>query len=245
MRLLTIRAAATAFCAVALVTLPDVASAGVVVAASGPSAGEYPVGRNIGDSERIVLRAGDTITVLDGSATRVLRGAGTFSLGESAAANRRDTFAVLTERRSARRVRTGAVRAAADGAPVHSPNLWYVDVARSGTMCLADSDRVRLWRLAIDDPATFTIDTAEGGASQTVSFAAGEMLAPWDTQALPVTAGRTYRLSDGDRADASELRFVVLDEVADEPEALAQQLIANGCMTQLELLSSAMMPAES
>ena len=88
MRLLTMRAAATAFCAAALAALPAIASAGVVVSSSGPSAGTFPVGRTISNDERIVLRAGDTLTVLDGNATRVLRGAGTYSLGQSPSAVR-------------------------------------------------------------------------------------------------------------------------------------------------------------
>ena len=181
MRLLTMRAASTAFCAAALVSLPAIASAGVVVSSSGPSAGAFPVGRTISDDERIVLRAGDTLTVLDGNATRVLRGAGTYSLGQSASANRRDAFAVLTERRSARRVRTGAVRAANDGTPVRSPNLWYVDVDRSGTMCLADTERVRLWRRATDEPATYRISAVDSGASISPSAKLTAWLSPLST----------------------------------------------------------------
>ena len=83
----------------------------------------------------------------------------------------------------------------------------------------------------------------DSGESQAVSFAEGEMLAPWNTRALPVAAGSAYRLT-GDGA-ASELRFVILDDIAEDPEALARQLIENGCSAQLELLSSAMMPVES
>ncbi len=40
------------------------------------------------------------------------------------------------------------------------------------------------------------------------------------------------------------LRFVVLDTIAEEPEDLAEQLIENGCTTQLELLSTATMVTE-
>ena len=42
----------------------------------------------------------------------------------------------------------------------------------------------------------------------------------------------------------SELSFVVLPSVAEEPEDLAEQLIENGCEKQLELLSTATMIAE-
>lgn len=224
---------------------PTSAAAGVVVSASGPSATSYPVGRKIADDERIVLRAGDTLTVLDGNGTRVLRGAGTHSIGGAAGAgNKRNTFAVLTERRSAQRVRTGAVRAGDGDTPVHAPNLWYIDVDRPGTMCLAETDRVRLWRRNSDGEATYVVSAPEGGKSHTVEFAAGEVLAPWDTGALPLTAGPAYRIASAGAAGSSEVSFVVLTEVAREPQALAEQLIANGCMAQLDVLASATMLAD-
>ena len=238
---------ATLALAVAAVLVPAAASAGVVVSASGPSAGQFPVGKKIGDSERIVLRQGDVLTVLDGQGTRVLRGAGTYSLDQQAGASKRSTFAVLTERRSASRVRTGAVRGDEAG-PVHAPNLWYVDVDRPGKMCLADTERVRLWRKATDGDVSFVVSAAEQGGdnqTQTVTFADGDMLAPWNTRLLPLSPGATYRIASEDGVVVSEMSFAVLGEVAEEPEDLAQQLIENGCEKQLELLSTATMIAES
>lgn len=231
-------------CAAALALPPGAALAGVVVSASGPSAGSYPVGRKLGDDDRIVLRAGDTLTVLDGSGTRVLRGAGTYSLGQTSGAKASSTFAVLTERRSARRARTGAVRAGDLDTPVRSPNLWYVDVAASGPICLAETDRVRLWRRTTDDDATYSVRQAQGSGVETVIFMDGEMLAPWDTRALPVTDGSSYRITQANDASDREITFVVLDSVAEDPETLATQLIENGCTVQLELLSEATLLAE-
>src|SRR5688572_27949279 len=92
-------------------------SAGVVVAASGPSAEHYPVGKKIAGSESIVLPAGVTLSVLDGNGTRVLRGAGTYSLVLPGGPSRRSTLAVLTDRRSARRTGIGASRGEDDGTP--------------------------------------------------------------------------------------------------------------------------------
>ena len=225
--------AALALTAAAYALVPAAASAGVVVSASGPSAGSFPVGKKIGDSERIVLRQGDVLTVLDGQGTRVLRGAGTYSLDQAAGASKRSTFAVLTERRSASRVRTGAVRGD-DTAPVHAPNLWYVDVDRPGKMCLADTDHVRLWRKATEGDVSFMVSAAgQGGGNQTVTFADGDMLAPWNTRLLPVSPGATYRIASEDGVVVSEMSFVVLPAVAEEPEDLAQQLIENGCEKQL------------
>lgn len=239
----TTRIIAAALAAAACAFVPLSASAGVVVASSGPSAGNFPVGKKVTDSERIVLRAGDTLTVLDGNGTRVLRGAGTYSLGERSGPSQRSTFAVLTERRSAQRMRTGAVRGEDDEAPRHAPNLWYVDVARPGTFCLAGTDRVRLWRSSIEGDATYLV-RADGGGSHTVTFADGDMLAPWDTKLLPVSDGAVFHIAGPSGGPDKELNFVVLDAVAEEPEELAAQLIEKGCTSQLEVLSTAMLIAE-
>jgi len=246
MPLPTRRIVVAAIAAAGCLLAPGAVSAGVVVAASGPSAGSFPVGKKIGDSERIVLRAGDTLTVLDGNGTRVLRGAGTYSLNQQAGASQRSTFAVLTERRSAQRVRTGAVRCPegdASCASQLSPSLWYVDVAQPGKFCLAGTERVRLWRASIEGDATYLL-RADGGGSHTVTFADGDSLAPWDTKILPVSNGAVFHIAGPAGGPDKELSFVVLDTVADEPEALAAQLIENGCTRQLELLSEATLIAD-
>ena len=227
--------------ALAAVAVPGAALAGVVVSASGPSAGQFPAGKKIGDSERIVLRAGDSLTVLDGKGTRVLRGAGTYTLAQQAGPSRRSTFAVLTEQRSAARVRTGAVRGEDTGAVLSPTNLWYVDISKPGRTRLASTDRVRLWRGSAEGDASYTVRGASGGG-QTVEFSDGEVLAAWDVVALPVTAGSEYRVSGPD--GNGTMSFVVLPSVPEEPEDLAAELIANGCTRQLEILSSAMMVAE-
>jgi len=237
MPLSTKRIVGAALAVAAFASIPAAAIAGVVVAASGPSASQYTVGKKIGDTERITLRAGDTLTVLDGDGTRVLRGPGTFSLDQQSGASQRNTFAVLTERRSANRMRTGAVRGDGTGTPTHSPNLWYVDVSQPGKVCLAGNERVRLWRNTTEGDATFLL-RADGGGSHTVTFGDGEMLAPWDTSLLPISSGGVYHIA-GPTGPDQELTVVVLDAVAEDPEALAAQLIENGCTNQLELLSTA------
>src|SRR3990167_280679 len=161
---------AAMLCVAILAVAPVAAEAGVVVSASGPSAGAFPGGRKIGEEERIVLRAGDALTVLDGKGTRVLRGAGTYTLSQQSAASASGAFAVLTRQRSATRVRTGAVRGddEAEGQATR-PNLWYVDVAAPGTMCLPGGG-VRLWRADSTEFATYTVTAAAGGKAARVVF---------------------------------------------------------------------------
>ena len=220
--------------------LPAAALAGVVVSASGPSAGNFPAGKRIGNSERIVLQAGDTLTVLDGKGTRVLRGRGTYTLDQQAGPSRRSTFAVLTEQRAAAQVRTGATRG--DPSAALSPtNIWYVDISRPGRNCLANAEQVRLWRGSAEGDGSYTVRTASGNG-QTVEFADGSVLARWDIAALPVTEGTEYAVT-GD--SQGTLSFVVLGDLGGEPDDLAAQFIENGCTRQLEILTSAMMVPEA
>jgi hypothetical protein len=224
----------------ALALAPAVALAGVVVASSGPSAKSYPVGRTIGDNDRIVLKAGDTLTVLAGSGTRVLRGAGTFTLGQDSGPGRTGAFALLTRQRSASRMRTGAVRSGDVGGPVTRPNLWYVDVAAPGAMCLPATDEVRLWRPTNQGAATYRVKPEAGGKAIEVTFNDGDMLGAWDQAALPVADDASYVISGPGNASTT-VRFKLLGDVPEQPEALAEQLIRHGCSAQLQLLSSTMM----
>lgn len=219
------------------------AQAGVVVAVSGPSAKTYPVGRKIGDTDKIVLQAGDTLTVLDAKGTRVLRGAGTFTLSAKAGADRSGAFALLTRQRSAQRMRTGAVRDIGDG-PVTRPNLWYVDVRQSGTMCVADPAEVRLWRPVTTGEQLYAIGLGSGAnVTSKANFGDGDMLTVWDLSQAPITDGAKYVIAGGE-GKPNEITFRVLGEVPATPEALASRLIELGCTAQLEVLSSAMASAE-
>ena len=236
------RLAAAALAAAACALVPAAAWAGVVVSASGPSAGSFPVGKSIGNSERIVLRAGDTLTVLDGNGTRVLRGAGTYTLSQQAGPSKRTQFANLTQRRTASQLTTGAGRQ--DDLPVRPQSLWYVDVSHPGTVCVLGSERVRLWRPEKDGEATYSLRASGGAADHAVTFDDGSRLASWDAAALPIADGASFALSGPNGTGGGTLKFAVLGAAAEEPEALAQQLIEKGCTQQLELLSAETMIAE-
>jgi len=226
---------AIALGAACLTLTPQIVEAGVVVSSSGPSAGSYPVGKEIGDNERITLRDGDTLTVLNNGGTRVFRGSGTYMLSQTSSSSRNRAFTSLTSQRSASRARTGAVRGV-NGVEVSNPNLWYVDVAAAGTICITDPENVRLWRGDTQAESTYRISS--GDAETSVTFPAGEMLAAWDIY-NPPEAGKTYNIGLGSNAVA--LTFVVLEETPEDAEGMANTLIANGCMVQLEQMSNALM----
>jgi hypothetical protein len=234
--------AGSALAASAIMFTPKPAEAGVVVSSSGPSAGQYPVGRQIASSATITLRDGDTVTILENGGTRVFRGAGPHSLGSASAASSNRAFASLTTQRAAARARTGAVRSTGS-TEVSNPSLWYVDVTKPGTVCLPAGSNVRLWRADTQAASTYAIAAEGSDAATSVTFPAGEMLAGWGAGSAPAP-GTAYRIGHGINTGPVEVRFVFLDQVPEAPEDLAAALIANGCMVQIEQISAAMMTTE-
>jgi len=216
------------------------AQAGVVVSATGPSAAQFPAGKKLDDNARIVLKAGDKVTVLTANGTRVISGAGSHQVGAEGA-SKRSTFAVLTRQRSGQRVRTGAVRGgppAADG-PARNPSLWYVDVSQAGTMCVADPAAIRLWRPVAQGETTFVVVPSDSSQHNHVLFADGVADTAWDRDRMPLTEGATYSIKAPDGTQR-EVRYTMLDAAPDDPEALAALLIEKGCTAQLDLLTAAM-----
>lgn len=230
-------AAALAGATIAIVA-PDAARAGTVVKSSGPSAAEYPVGKKLKDTDRITLKEGDSITVLTAQGTRVISGAGTHVVGARGAASSAK-FALLTRQKSARRVRTGAVRGG-EGAATN-PSIWNVDVTQSGTFCLADASIVRLWRPDKEGVATYSI-AKPTGTTVNVLFDDGDADAPWDTNQMPLAADTEFTIRGPGGVPETRVNFAMIDFDADnsDAETLAETFIENGCMAQLELLSSSL-----
>ncbi len=232
-----LRIAALALAGAAM-ALPLAAQAGVVVKSTGPSATKYPVGTKVDDNASITLKAGDIVTVLTSDGTRVIKGAGTFRVGErpQVAADR---FASLTRKRAATRVRTGAVRGNTDDA-VTNPSLWYVDVTRSGTICLYDLATVRLWRPGTEGTSTYRMFNRENGAAVDVTFDDAVMIAALDPARLPIVEGAPYTVTGPDNNTSAQVNFVLLADDLVAPDALAEALIAKGCTVQLETLANSL-----
>lgn len=206
----------------------------LVVRSSGPSAGSYAPGKKLTDGGSLLLKVGDVVTLLDKKGTRTLRGPGRFGVTAAAtAATPNVTLAALLDTKRVRRARTGAVRGAVGQAPVVAkrPNLWLVDVAQPGALCVSDPATVRLWRADAVKPATVRVSGP--GIQGTVTFAANEAIAAWPVT-LPVKDGATYRIDGEGRP--TEIRFALLGAAEAGLDDTASALIAHGCQAQLDLL---------
>ncbi len=214
------------------------AAAPLVVRSSGPSAKAYPAGKALADNAQIVLKANDSIILLDGRGTRTLTGPGTFSASASAvaASGTMSTLGKLASNSGDRRARIGAVRSVSgvDTTNGRNPNMWYVDLARSSNMCVADTSTVTVWRHDAAAPANITVTRADG-TKATLALAAGQSAAAWPAT-LPVTDGSQYKLSWAGAKTPTAIKFVVVKAASAGLEDMAQSLIKAGCDAQLNLL---------
>lgn len=210
----------------------------IVVRAGGPSAGSYPPGKKIAEGSMVTLKAGDLLTILDGRGTRTLKGPGTFNTSATSGAtgDARTSLAGLLEPQRVRRARTGAVRGGADeGRLPRSPNLWYVDISQSSTVCIPDASGVQLWRPDLTEAVTVTARDEKSGKSATIPFEKGQFRAAWPAD-LPVSEGSSYRLSWSGLEKPVAIRFSVMDAQSEGLENTASMLISRGCEAQLNLL---------
>lgn len=228
----------TAVVAFAALALGSTAiAAPLVVRSAGPSAKSYPAGKAIPDNAKIVLKAGDSIVLLDGRGTRTLSGPGTFSATASAtaAATTGTTLTQLASSGGERRARIGAVRSASgiDKNAGRNPSVWYVDVDRSANMCVADASTVTVWRKDATQAASIAVSGA--GGTGKIDLAAGQAAGAWPAN-LPVTTGSQYKLSWAGAKAPTTVKFVVIKASSPGLEDMAQSLIQSGCNAQLDLL---------
>jgi len=208
----------------------------IVIRAEGPSKAIYPAGKAL--SGRVALRPGDTLVVLDAKGTRTLKGPGTIDLAAASTAAPPSALIALIRNTGARQVRTGAVRGANTGAAA-SPNLWYVDAARGGTVCLPDLSRATVWRAAMTDPVTMTLTRTSDGKAVPLVFAAGQSVRSWPIVDFPISEASEYRLSGPGLSKPVSIRFAQVALADDAPDAVASALISKGCNGQLDMLVAA------
>ena len=204
----------------------------MVVRSTGPSAKAYPAGRQLADNAQLALKAGDSVVLLDARGTRTVSGPGNFSaIGTGSRVGAAQTASRILANQGSSERRGGAVRGGVPGTETRSPNLWFVDLSKSGTVCVADPNAVRVWRASTDKPAAVTI--ASAGATGAIALPQGTSVAAWP-KSMPVADGAEYSVAVDGKAPA-KIRFVTVPAPA-SLEATASQLIAKGCNAQLDLL---------
>ncbi|GAB5487879.1 MAG: hypothetical protein Pars2KO_14490 [Parasphingorhabdus sp.] len=213
----------------------------MVVRSTGPSASSYPAGKKLNNNSRITLQKLDRITILEKAGTRVLKGPGSFTIGKrggtQSTASRR--VAGFISNRGASRARTGAVRGSGTAAVVvepKNPNLWYLDVTKSGKFCVSNPNRLVLWRPDYTGSATASILEPISGVVTNVEWRKGGPLKAWPRAQAPVTNGSSYRVLSSSNQQAVEINFVLLPEVPASLDETASLLIEKGCESQLDLL---------
>lgn len=224
------------------------AAQSVVVRSTGPSAGMYAQGKKLPAGASVVLKAGDHVTVLDKSGTRVLSGPGTFALNGAVnrdAASGGTALATMMARGGGARTRTGAVRGALTGpvapAPTGPENVWYIDVSKGGTYCVADPATVVLWRPAKTEDGTGKL-LSQDGSTADVAWRAGSALKVWPSASVPLVDGQSYTFNNAVGAPV-KIRTMLLSNVPSDELDIAAVMAEKGCTAQLDLLANLAVPA--
>lgn len=213
--------------AAALLVTASAAAADILVVRSlGPSAKSYPPGKRLPETARLSLKASDQVVVLDGRGTRIIRGPGTFTAGVPVAGTR-TASAATGDRRSKITASRGNEE---QGRP---PSIWYLDVTRSSTVCVADAAKVTLWRPLSPRPLTLTLSRA-GATVKQVSWPAETATLVWPSE-VPVSDGAEYQLSWAGLKTPTTLRLRTVPQKPAGLEDMAQTLIRSGCEAQLDL----------
>ncbi len=223
--------------ALALAAASTALAGTIVIRSSGPSAKVYPVGTSLPDGQRVALKSGDTLIVLDAKGTRTLSGAGSFDIGGNArGAATQSAFAALIGNSGMRQVRTGAVRGTNSGQP-RVASLWYIDMSKSGTVCLKNMAAATLWRADMTKPVVMTL--SHMGKSVPLAFSAGQAVKTWPAAEVPLMTDGEYRISGPGLAVPTSIRITAFAATSDAPDAVAGALIGKGCNAQLDALVEA------
>lgn len=220
----------------------------IVIKYEGPNSQNFKPGKKLLPTAKISLKTGEVLTVLDERGTRTLRGPGTYSASSAASAGNvsNSNIAALIKTSSVRRARTGAVRGEnASSTAQLSPNLWYVDVAKSSKLCVADFQNLQLWRSDTSQAQpSVTIANASGG-NATARFGEGRSTARWPSTITPVDGGR-YSISVPGNAGKTSIEMIKIEVTGEERlDTLASKLLDRGCQAQSELLAATFAQAES
>ena len=229
----TSKAIARCATALALVISGGAMAETIVVKSAGPSAKAYPPGKSIPDNSKVALKTGDSVTILDGRGTRVLKGPGVFATTASTQTN--STIGALLRNTGTRQVRTGAVRGT--GTEVsRPPNVWMIDSSKSGTVCVAGTEAVSLWTPPRELAGSITLTRVSDGKTIPLPLRPGQTVKAWPTVDFPITDGSQFRVSGDGLANPINLRFATLGPNPQGLEGTAAALIKAGCNAQLDLL---------
>ncbi len=234
------RRAALLLAGALVITAGTAAAAVIVVRSNGPSAVSYPPGTKLPDNGTVVLKPGDTLTVLDAHGTRVLRGSGAGAVKVSVAGSGAATVngvAALIAANGQRQTRTGATRG--QNTQPRPTNVWVIDTTRSGTVCVADPRNLALWRPTTESAATLTLTRTSDGASTQAPFRAGQAVRAWPLTELSATDGAKVRIAGPDAKTPVTITLKLLPTVPATLDDTAAALLAQGCNAQLDLLIAA------
>ena len=224
--------------ALALINVNVAVARAIVIKSAGPSVKSYTPGKVIADNSSVTLKAGDTLTLLDGQGTRVLKGPGVFAT--TATTQTSSNLTTMFKNTGTRQVRTGAVRGVNTGAPPRPSNIWLIDTSKSATVCVADTSAVSLWTPSGEAVSKLTLTRVSDGKSVPLDMRPMQSVRAWPIEELPITDASEFRVTREASAASVTLHFATLGPNPQGVENTIASFVRSGCTTQLDMLIEAM-----
>jgi hypothetical protein len=211
-----------------LAALGSVSAAAVaevmILRSVGPSAQRYKAGQRLPDNVTLVLRPGDSVSVLKATGTRVFRGPGSFSVSAP------PQTAQATPPNGHRRG-TGVVRGTGEAERLRFDNLWQFDAGISGTACFRKGAPLQLWRAATDKPLSLSLSPGSG-SPVSIEWKAGQQLLTLEPKHLREDGRIEFQQPGATRPTRIALKEVQADPA--DRVALAAALLAKECRDQTD-----------
>ncbi|WAT17741.1 hypothetical protein OZN62_12605 [Aurantiacibacter sp. MUD11] len=218
--------------------LPASALAGIIVKSTGPSASEFPVGREIPDGLPIDLLDGDKITVLEDGRTRIIVGPGTFVLGEGELVARQSSILerTLVPVRVDSRDSLGATRVSSPEDDQPPRTVFDPDVGYSQVVCVPAHVEWRLWRADTSRWETYRVIDDGGEIVGAARFRGEHHFADLSLEPLDSDQPVMLTFENVDSGSITKLTFRLVDTGGEDVPDLPQFLEENGCEDQYTLL---------
>lgn len=202
---------------------------------------DIEAGSIVADTDAITVPAGELIVIVeeDGS-SRTIEGPFEGAIGSAGEAEGGGLIAnlgkLVQDREESRQV-LGAIRAAPGQI---APEVFLIDVARSGVACVPDGDAIRLWRPeTLGMETEFALEAAGGAAAVRVLWPENAQTLDWPG-GLAAVDGTAYRarLMAAPRPSEITLRRIPAD-LSSDAERIAWMIEA-GCRRQARLALEAL-----
>jgi len=220
------------FVLLAVLAMPSWAGQMVIIASTSP---DHPAGGMIEDGANVTLAAGAELSLVSESG-QVIMLKGPHSGVVAAAAGGGDktltsALAKLVAPQGAGASKLGVMRGSAKAEP---PDVWYIDIARSGTHCFRAGTLPALWRANTKKSGSLSLKELPKGGKTKIDWPKGAADLKWPSD-VSVRDGMSVMVRLKGQRTAARVKLKQVPELSTDAHRVVW-LAENGCVVQARKL---------